>query len=545
MVFGTSAAGVKTQARIHPRVYRNREHRYYNDPDVYTKLGIALKTPKLPSVEIESAIKTLRNPIHRVVEFYATVILQGTDEQAFPLEASQGALKDALKLIGQWSNMSQRKQLLKRYTGIYGQTFLKVVAPKEAKRVQLQVLKPEPFTDFAKDDYGNINYVRLDFPFERDNIKKYKTEVWRKGAKNERGVLKPGYYRVWEWDALGSEDTVLHEDGMKDPRVKKVVNLELSTANSKDSMGFDFVPFVDVAAQDSGEKRPRPIYEHSLPLVDERNKMCTRQHDLLFRYNKPVRAVQGIGNDASGRPLAPPKLESQGPTGTIPFAGSVAHLMEAGSRDDLTLGGDLLFGLPGNAQVADITPNLNFEAARNAILDMASELREELPELIYYATAEKSQLSGVALRMLLAGAIDRAAEMRANIYAGRIKANKMALSIGQVRGLSQFRGIGSYDDGEGFEHEYEETEILPLSELEKEAVRKAKIESAAQLAALGVPKKKALEEVGLDGLPIEENPEGEEGGPAGDEITRAAEMLAARMGEGGGDPVPSANGGGG
>lgn len=531
MIFGTSMKGgaVVTQGRINPRVYQNREHRYNNDADLYTKLGMALKASERNDFKLTSALSSLRNPIHRVVEFHAATILTGTAKQAFPLGGVDEALVRAIHLLWQWSNLDQRKQVLKRYAGIYGQVFLKVVSPKDTARVHLQVLKPQPVTDFEKDDRGNLVYVRLDTAFEKEEgqpprkVKKVRTEIWRKGT-NE----KPGHYRVWERDEDRSEDTVLAEKSLA--ATNRTTNLELSASRSKDSLGFDFVPFVEVAAMDIGEKRPRPIYDHALPLIDEQNRMATRLHDLLFRYNKPFKAIQGIGNDASGRPLAPPKIENQNQGVTVPFGGSLAHLLEQGSKDDLTLGGDILFGLPGNAQLADVTPQLNFDAARNAILDMATELREELPELIYYATTDKAQLSGRALRLLLAGAVHRAEEMRANIQAALIKANKMALTIGQVRGLPGFgqAQIGAYQNGEGFRHEFEETEILPISDAEREEVRTKKIVNAQALVALGIPRERALKEVGLD-LEVEPEPEGE---IVDDDLARAAEILAGRNGDG-------------
>lgn len=535
LVFGNSVGPVLTQPRIHPRVYRNREHRYNNDADVYTKLGVALKlgTQGITEAELKSAVKTLRNPIHRVVEFYATTILTGTAEQAFPLDSTEEALTRAIKLVWAWSNLDQRKQVLKRYTGIYGQSFIKVVSPKEANRVHLQVMKPQPVTDFEKDDRGNLVYIRLDSPFEKEEgnpprkVKKVRTEIWRKGTSEK---ATPGYYRVWERDADGAEDTVVREKSFR--ASDRTVNLELSTVRSQDSLGFDFVPFVDVCAMDTGEKRPKPIYDHALPLIDEQNRMATRLHDLLFRYNKPFKAVQGIGNDAQNRPLAPPKIHgAPGEAATATLGGHAAHLLGDQSKDDLSLGGDILFGLPGNAQLVDVTPQLDFDAARNAILDMANELREELPELIYYATTDKAQLSGRALRLLLAGAVDRATEMRANIQAALIKANKMALTIAQVRGFAGFgeAQIGTYQNGEGFRHEFEETEILPLSDSEREEVRTLKIANAQALMGLGVKREAAMKEVRLDVGELEAEPEG---GAGGDDLKRAAAILASRNGSG-------------
>lgn len=553
-IFGGASPGspgaLQTKARVDPRHYERYEHRYNNRSDLYTKLGMMLKQPDLHAdVELKSALKSLRNPVHRVVEFYATVLLSGTAEEALPLRTSEegssagdprnGNLARAIKLIWAWSNLDQRKQVLKRYVAIYGQCFIKVVSPRDASRVHFQLIKPASVTDFDKDDRGNITYMRLDSPFEKEEgqpprrVKKVHTEIWRKVTKDKGS---PGYYRTWERASLedSSTDTVPTERALGTP----ATSYELSTRRGLDSgtLGFDFVPFVDVSAMDTGEKRPKPIYEHALALIDEQNRMATRHHDLLFRYNKPFKAVQGIGNDASGRPIAPPQIGNLGgdtrsvaPPEPPRSAGFAAHLL-GDSRDDLSLGGDILFGLPGNAQLTDVTPNLNFEAARSAILDMATELREELPELIYYELKDRSELSGRAIRLLLAGAVDRASEMRANIQTVIIKADKMALTIAQVRGLPGFgpSQIGTYNRGEGFRHEFEPTDILPVSELEKEETRARKIENAQKLVTLGLTREQAMKEVGLNlGVAPEDSGTGEDFG--GDELTRAAAALAKRM----------------
>ena len=506
VVFGNDIGPISTQPRTDPRTYQRYMMRYENRKDVYTKLGVALKEPNTNNgeEELKSAVKTLRNPVHRAVEFHANAILTGTAEQAFPLADVDEKLKSALQLVWTWSNLGQRKQVLKRYTAIYGQCFIKVNSPSATDRVYLQVIKPEQVSDFDKDERGNLVYLRMDVPFEREEgsppkmLKKVHTEVWRKGAEG-----KPGYYRTWENDEkANSGDTVVIEKSLGTPKV----NLKLSNVRGKDSFGFDFVPFADVSAMDTGEKRPKPIYHHALPLIDEQNRMATRLHDLLFRYNKPFKALQGIGNDAQGRPLEPPQVQGQptiGSNNRQAFGGSFGTLV-GDSLDDLSLGGDILFGLPGNSQMVDVTPNLDFGAARNAILDMANELREELPELLYYATKDSADSSGYHRRLILAGAVDRAAEMRANINSALIKVDKMALTIAQVRGLSGFgpAQIGTYENGEGFRHEFEEQEILTVSDSEREDARAKKIANAQTLIAMGAPQEAAMKEVGLEAFDV-------------------------------------------
>jgi hypothetical protein len=294
-----------------------------------------------------------------------------------------------------------------------------------------------------------------------------------------------------------------------------------------------------VNAQDTGEKRPEPVYAHGLHLISWICREATRLSDLMFRFNKAFKVIFGMGNDAQGRPMPPPKpgnvrdlgtmhQESQAEH-TVPLGGHRATLLSR-ENEDISIEGIAVTGLPGTAQMADATPNINYEAARVWINDHVREVYEELPELLYYAVESRANQSGAALRTLIAGAISRGEEMQRNLVTGLVKADKMALTVAQLAGFDGFTEaeIGTYE-GDGFDHEIEPSEIMPLTDTEKEEVRMRKIASAQALVALGVPRDRALEEVGLDLGELEPEPEG---GVGGDAVAQAAAALA-RRGAGG------------
>lgn len=514
-----------SQARVHPKHYQRYYHYYRNKGDMYTRLqmGLEHKITRGGGLdgELRSAIKSLRNPVHRVCEFYATTMLVGTARQAFPLGEGDRPVRDAVQKFWRWSNLDVRKQVLKRWLAIYGHLMIKVFSLPGVPRVQMQLIKPEHITDFDKDDRGNIVYVRLDIPYtdpelqitRPDAPRRVHTEIWRRASRDGK---REGYCKIWQRDADAAEDTVVHESRLPD-QPDQVIRLVAGNPENGDSKvaGFDFVPFVDVVAQDVGEKRPEPIYDHALGQVNEIAKMVTRYHDLLFLYNKPHRAIQGIGNDPSGRPLAPPEVKSRAPqpsaaTSQI-FGGERATLLDAQDGFDLTLGGDIMFGLPGNAVIADITPNLNYVAMKDALLLAADEMEQELPELLYFKTLDKAEISGRALRLIMAGAIDRTFEMRSNIENTMLALDKMALTIGQVNRLQGFDAntIGTYNNGDGFYHEFEDREILAISDLENEELRGRRIANAVALMQLGIPQERAFAEVGLRNMQLPDEAQAE------------------------------------
>lgn len=553
--------------------YRNKDNLF---ADLGKFMGNTVQVPGrigqvLGTAGARSSVENLRNPCHRIVEFYATVLFSGDPEQSLPLQiesegddadqeggraerSSSSKLKAAILKVWESSNLAQTKQVLKRYTALYGQCFIKVVSPASTgkassenpgdngkRQCYLQFIRPQHVTAFEADQRSNISYIRLDVP-----------DVENAGAPNERQVWRS---EVWSKDKQEavfstaerrSADTVPSEKALREATGAKVVSFE-------DTHGADFVPFVVVNAADTGEDRPPPVYENGLHLIAWINREATRLSDLMFRYNKAHKAIVGIGNDSSGRPMAPPRPEGVRDLGqvhaeqeaanrgehTVPFGGSRGAVLSR-EHDDISIDGVAVIGLPGNAQVVDVAPNISYEAARQWISDHIREIYEECPELLYYAVEARANQSGYALRTLIAGAVSRAEEMRDNILSALAKADKMALTVAQVAGLEGFASaeIGTYEAG-GFEHSFEPSEILPQTEDEREEAASKKTQNAQSLMGvltqLGIPREKqrevVLKELGYEELANEametaegstEPPEIAEGGASDRDAARAA-----------------------
>ncbi|MDP9438249.1 MAG: hypothetical protein M3P49_05845 [Actinomycetota bacterium] len=505
------------------------------------------------SVGPKSSVENLRNPINRVVEFHATTILTGPLEDALRVDEDEDAeeetdgqgprgradkVKAAVLSVWDWSNLAQRLRVAKRHLARDGQFFWKVVRPDGKSFVYLQVVPAKHVTDYEADERGNVTYARIDVPGTRieggQTRKVWNTEIWRKGG-TKNGVKQPGYALFAEVERT-SDDSVPSEKRVEEAAGAKRVELG---GEGSENYRFDFVPLVAVNAQDTGEKRPEPVYAHGLHLISWTCREATRLSDLMFRFNKAFKVIGGIGNDAQGKPLPPPRPggvrdlggmhKEQQAEHTVPMGGSRATVLSQGG-DDISIDGVAVVGLPGNAQMFDATPNINYEAARKWIGDHLREVYEELPELLYYAVESRANQSGVALRTLIAGAISRAEEMQSNLVAGLVKADKMALTVAQLEGFDGFSEgeIGTYE-GSGFDHDVDPPEILPLSDTETEEVRTKKIANAQALVALGVPRDKAFEVVGLD---VGELGSETEGAADGDAVARAAQALARRSGNG-------------
>lgn len=401
----------------------------------------------------------LRNPAYRVVEFYTGKLWPGTLPDALPIVADNTAIVEPIQQVWTWSNWGARKQVAARWFALYGDLFIKVAQTEKKDRVYLQLLEPIYVTDFDADERGYLTYARIDVPVMKRENNKAKTvthtEVWTKDD-----------LRVWE-HSLG-ENTDLERLG------------EPARISPLSEFGIDFVPIVHAPFRDIGEARGMASFTHALDKIDEANRMATRLHQMLFRYNKPLWAVSANMVDPSGRPLPGPRVA--GAEGTE-------------ESDTFEMGDDRMVRLPGNSSMEALVPTLDYASALTILQDHMGELERDLPELAYYRLREKGDLSGRAVRLLLGDAVDRALEARGNAEAALARADMMALTIGVQAGL--FKGIGTYEGG-GFEHTFEERDIVPLSEYEKGQNDLVEVQIAQGKQQMGVPDAVLWDELGYN-----------------------------------------------
>lgn len=378
-------------------------------------------------------VKPLRNPAYRVVEFYAAKLWPGALDQALPIVTNNERITPAIQQIWQWSNWASEKQAVARTFPMCGDLFIKVAS--KTGRVFLQNLNAENVTDFSTDERGFLEYIRIDVPRVRrltdGKLQAYTlTEVWDKSTQ---------LFRRWEHDK-GLTATL---DQLPTPTERRTFG----------EFGIDFIPVVWQPFRNIADERGMAAITPALDKIDEANRQATRLHAMIFRYNKPLWAASAGGVDASGRPLPPPRLGGS--------SGDKLTMNDDAESDDI-------LRLPGTSKLDALVPNLDFEGALAIIASQMSEIRQDLPEMIYSELQDRSgDLSGVAIRNLLAAATDRLLEARGNGEAALIRANQMALTIGQNLGL--FSDIGSYEGGD-FEHTFAKRPVWDASELEQAEV---------------------------------------------------------------------------
>lgn len=349
-------------------------------------------------------IRPLRTPVHRSVEFFVAKIAVGEPV----VSANSQAVADAAKQIMEWSNFQIQKPVHVREMSKYGDLFRKVVS--ENGKVWQEVVGASVVTDFKEDARGFLTEIRLDIPVEDDNMQKIRTEFW-----TVNDTLP--YMAIWEHNL--NENTPLEQLG--DPIFYSPLY----------KFGIDFVPFVRTPFQSDGSGWGRNCVEHALIKVDEANRQATRLHQILFRYNKPTWTVSANQVMPDGTPMPPPRFK-QG-TNT--------------EKTDLEVRDNTILELPGVSKIDSLIPDIKYADALAILQSQEKELEKDLPELLYYSLPEGANLSGKAIRTLLGAAVDRATQAQSNYVEGTVRANQMAITIGQFQGIFP-SSLGTFDGGQ-------------------------------------------------------------------------------------------------
>lgn len=517
--------------------YRKLEAYYRNDR-VYERLAVAIRT--VADKRSYSELKSLRNPAERVVEFHATTLWGGQPEdvelKTFDGESSspaanespaQGKLASGIRTIWKWSNLNERGRVMSRWLPLYGDLLLKVAKPDGRDQVVIQAIKPLHLTDFEKDDRGYFTFLRLDIPFERMDetgklLRLCHTEIWRKGRDGNDG-------RALFYEHEGSAGTPEYK--LPEP----VGGGILSSANPNDQgvYGFDFIPFVHAKFRDIGDERGIGVFEPYTDMIDEANRMATRSGEIAFRYNRAYRALESQGVGPDGAPMPAPRVDQADRQQAAQAYAQAGYEVDARQRpDEITLGGEKMALLPSNVRSVDLSPTVDLTAFLDHLSAHLEEMSQQMPEILYYKLGQiagsagtTGTPSGVALRTLIAGAIDRAKEARGNLFSSLERADEMALTMAQVYGVDGYSAtdIGTFEAGD-FEHTISAPEILPD--------KNGQIDRLIKLKQLGAPDSHVLAQAGV--------PAGQSsasGQPNQDVMAQAQQALSGLLNDNGSNPA--------
>lgn len=418
----TIIQGRPVQAAFYRQFYQELKA-YYLGNGLYEFLNDVLQATRISNKDI----KPLRNPANRVVEFYAALLWPGHDlDTDMPILADNERILDPIAQIQKWSNFATRKQRVARRFATLGDMVIKINtkqnAAGEVTAVYQSFMDPTYVSEIETDERGFVTYIRLDIPrWEEKNgqdVEFHHTEVWSKERQD---------WRVW-----------LHEKG-PDEDLDKLGTPD-STGTFEASYGADFVPFVYQEFRDDGNGRGNGAFTAALDKIDEINAKSTRLAQLLFRHGKADMALTSDVVDKTGRPLPAPNTTALTTT-----------------AETVTIQGEKFWKLPSGWDIKHLIANIDFDSHIAAIQSDLDELQQDLPELAYNRISEASDLSGRALRYMLEAAVSRLLEARGNGESAFVRANEMALTIGQ--NLKVFSNLGTFESGD-FDHSFKARPVL-------------------------------------------------------------------------------------
>jgi len=368
-----------------------------------------------------------------------------------------------------------------------GDVYLKVAQPKDGSpRVYLQLVDPHFVVDKSADERGYITYCRIDIPQKRrvgDKIENYiHTEIW----------TQEDYRRYEHKNGVGCSLGQLGQP---------METIPLS------EWGIDFVPIVHARHINIGGEYGLGCFTLQLSKIDEANIMASRLHKMLFRHNDVTWALQSNMVTQDGRPIPAPRITDS--TGT--------------EADILELGSDRIVKLPGNSSLTPLIPNLNYTNSLDILEAQLAEIERDLPETMYYKTKDLPEMSGKALRLVLSAAVAKAYEARGNYEDALIRAQTMALTIGQNIGAWDAAGIGdigNYKSGD-FDHHFAERPIIRTGRDEQAEVTKIEVES-------GIPLTTSLRLSGWTQEEIEKMQEDKQAEQQAAQVNLASALLSAQ-----------------
>lgn len=434
---------------------------YYLSNGLYEVLNniVARKTYLQPDGTTKPEdMRPIYNPATRVVEFYADLLWPGTLPKALQIVTNNTSIVEPIQQVWKWSNWEIEKDVCARWYAQFGSMFLKIQTNTDNTRVYFQNLKPRFITDMDLDERGYIIWVRIDLPQTMRNDEgiletMQRTEVWEKDR-----------YRVWEHKR--TPETPLTMLGA--PKVDRPLT----------DFGINFVPIVYQPFRNNGDERGIGAFTLYLDKLDEIARMATRLHQLLFNYEEPIFATLRTSVGADNRPLPPIQLGNKQATGE--------------SKVDMASG--MFLNLPGATDIKPLTPDIPYDQALAILNNQLVQIERDMPELVYSRIQEQSDLSGVAIRYLLNGAINKLQAARGNAEAALIRAQQMALTIGQNVGL--FSGLGDFESG-AFDHEFAKRGVLDVPEFEQAQTLQA-------YNSAGVPVEVAVKRLGWSEQEIED-----------------------------------------
>lgn len=339
-----------------------------------------------------SNIRSIYNPVERLVDFYAGMVwpgvLSSTGEElpegerlAIPLVTDDKRLREVIGQLWQWSNWQNGKTLLPRYGAMTGNVLAEVIDDREREKVYKTITWPGLVADIETDPTGNVTSYILEYDVADGNggTFRFRKEVTKESFKffrDDQPYKMPG-----------------------------------ATASAYDNE-YGFVPAVWIKHKDTGTLWGSHACSSSLQKLDDVNSIASHAGDFL---HKLIETPQIIFTDGEITDALAPVDDSEERAAINP--------------DDI----HLLKGEPGGS-VEDLVGNLKPSDALDYIKHRLGEIESDHPELsMWQEMRSKSQITGPAAAQLHGDVDVKVKEAAGNYDRGDISLTQMCVAIGGYR----------------------------------------------------------------------------------------------------------------
>lgn len=347
------------------------------------------------------------NPVSRLVQLYVAKLYGGEldydnlEEGAIPIRQADDKLRDAIRQLWIWSNWATKKSLYGRLGTKLGDVALKVVDEPLKGRVRLEVVHPGKIKYAEVDAYGDVQMIVFEYPDWEQVGDPVKNIQYRQYLYTE--VITPDEFQTFK---NGKPHGYYADDsGIAQPRWDNE---------------YGFVPVSLNQHIDEGKQWGATPFHTAIDKIDELNEEASLLNDQIFKAITPVWAFPGVA--ATQKVSIKPESTKSGESDKDQLP--VLYLPEGAGQP---------YPMIGQINIADTIGN---------ITGLLREIERDMPELSLHMLREGGNLTAPGVRAGYSDASDRILEARGNYDSALVKAQKMAIAIGGMRG---YRNMEPYD----------------------------------------------------------------------------------------------------
>lgn len=415
--------------------YRSRLSRYeifdgYYNNIAYNRLVTYAEGLKR-NERLYKHIRGVYNPVARLVDLYVSKVYPSSLDTetaqggAIPIIDATPALEQAIIALWKASNWGQKKNVYVRNGVRFGDSYIKIVDDVENGRVFMQVVDPRKVKRVVHDATGRV--IEIEFKFQVE-------------------------MSVHNWKTVGLIIT---------PETFKTTVNGVQTAIFKNGRGelvpewdneYGFVPVQHVMHTDIDKDYGANAFYTQLHKINELNDLAS------------------INNDGARKQANMPLVTIGASVGNVDFGSNESESTSENKDDKPRKDTVRTLDLPEGADIKALPPTIDLMATLANIQELLAELERDMPELSLHRLRGGSNITAPGINAVYNDAVSRI-ESKQGIYNdGLIKAQKMAIGIGGMRGYKGYEtfNLMSIESG-GLDHNINPVQIIgdKLSKNEK------------------------------------------------------------------------------